>query len=128
MLTLPIESEIEKEHKVIRDFNKRQTACAVVIGASVIIMYSYAGSVELGIALASPVIALAGAFGWYKKGTLNAEEVVLKRVKEYIYHNKTRKYRTKNLYFSLLNKGYAKLRNADMSDKKTAELIAKAKK
>lgn len=128
MLTLPIEAEIEQEHKVIRNLNKRQTICAGAIIGTALISYALTENVLYTLIVTSPIAAVLAYFGWKVTSGLKAEEIIWRKLQRCLYRNGTRKYRTKNSYFDLLNTGYQALRNKDMSDRKTAKKILREEK
>ena len=128
MLTLPIEAEIEKEHKVIRNLNKRQTICAGAIVGITFGMYAYTKDPLQTLVLVAPFGLIFAYIGWKITNGLHAEELILMNIKKSLYKNGVRKYRTKNLYFSLMNAGYRALRNKDMSNKKIAKKVLRQEK
>ena len=128
MLTLPIEAEIEQEHKVIRNLNKRQTVCVGIITGTALISYALSENVLYTILVTAPIGCCLAYFGWKITDGLKAEEILWRRLQKILYKNGTRKYRTKNSYFELMNSGYAALRNKDMSNRRIAGKIKKAEK
>lgn len=118
MLILPIEKEIETEHKIIGRFNPRQAVCGGVIIASIILFYLSLGDLFLTIVCTMPFLAVFGVLGWYTKCGLNAEDVALKMLQEKYYKNQVRKYRTRNKYFALYNRAYAGKREQRKSGKR----------
>ena len=128
MLTLPIEAEIETEHKVIRNLNKRQTVCAGGILLATLGFYAFTKDVLNTMFLTAPVAFVLGYIGWKVTNGLKAEELVWMKLKQFFYKNAIRKYRTKNHYFELMNAGYRKMRNKDFSNKKIAKKVMKAEK
>ena len=64
-----------------------------------------------------PFLAVFGVLGWYTKCGLNAEDVALKILQEKYYKNQVRKYRTRNKYFALYNRAYARKREQKKSRK-----------
>ena len=128
MLTLPIEAEIETEHKVIRNLNKRQTICAGAVLVTTFGFYAFTKDVVNTLLLTAPFACFFAYLGWKVTNGLHAEELALMKAKNYFYKNSTRKYRTKNMYFALMNAGYRNLRNKDMADKRIAKKILKEEK
>ena len=118
MLILPIEKEIETEHKIIGRFNPRQAVCGGAIIASIVLFYLSLGDLFLTIVCTMPFLAVFGVLGWYTKCGLNAEDVALKILQEKYYKNQVRKYRTRNKYFALYNRAYARKREQKKSRKR----------
>ena len=112
MLILPIEREIETDHRVLGKFTAREVVCGGGIIASVIIFYLMLGDLFWVILCTLPFLAVFGIAGWYKKNDLYVEDFMLKKLQSKYYKNDVRKYRTKNYYFGLFNKGYAKKRSS----------------
>ncbi len=128
MLNMPIENEIETEHKVWMNFNMRQVI-AIIIGALVAVgMYLYFRDWVLMVIFTLPFAAVLGFFTWKDENGRPAEEILLKKVQETIYKNTTRKYRTKNGYMPLLNAFYGKMKRRDSNNKLAVKEIKRAEK
>ena len=56
---------------------------------------------------------------------MNMEYFLIKKVKQYVLMNNSRKYRTKNGYVRILNEAYQKDRNEDMSDRRKRSRLKK---
>ena len=124
MLNLPIESEIEVEHKVFRDFNLRQTICLVVSGVIAVIMYLIFRNWLLMVAFTAPFALLLIYLAKPGENGEKAEEVLMKFAERHYYNNQTRSYRTRNRYVPLMNEAYRRMRARDLSDKRTAGKMA----
>ncbi len=118
MLNLPIESEIETEHKVFRDFNMRQTVCLVITGGIAIVMYMIFRSWFLMVAFTAPFALLLMYFAKPGENGEKAEDLIMKAAEKHFYKNQTRIYRTKNKYIPLMNNAYRKRRSAEMAERK----------
>ena len=124
MLNLPIEREIEVEHKVFRDFNLRQTICLVVSGVIAVIMYLIFRNWLLMVAFTAPFALLLIYLAKPGENGEKAEEVLMKFAERHYYNNQTRSYRTRNRYVPLVNEAYRRMRARDLSDKRTAGKMA----
>lgn len=131
MLNLQIEKEVERKHGIIKgkDWDIRQTAC---LGGAILVTGLCWWIMHLdviGIAIIG-VVASAGAYfvGWYEKAGLKIEEILIKHFQASLYKNQRRSYHTRNGYVDLMNNAYRSLRNADMSDKKTAKMVENQQK
>ncbi|MCR5101723.1 MAG: PrgI family protein [Butyrivibrio sp.] len=128
MLNLPIESEIETEHKVIRDFNVRQVISILIAAVIVLIFYLYVGrDVLFTMGFAFPVGAVAAFFAKPSDAGLPAEKIILKKLQIYFYKSEMRKYRTRNMYMPVINDAYKSLKNKD-NTKQIRKEIRKAEK
>ncbi|MBQ7724357.1 MAG: PrgI family protein [Lachnospiraceae bacterium] len=127
MLNLPIESEIEVEHKVFRDFNLRQTICLAVSGVIAVIMYLIFRNWLLMVAFTAPFALLLIYLAKPGENGEKAEEVLMKFAERHYYNNQTRSYRTRNRYVPLMNEAYRRMRARDLSDKRTAGKMAALK-
>lgn len=103
MLIMPIEKEIESEHKIIGRFNPRQAVCGGCIVACVVAFYLLVNDLFWTILCTMPFLAVFGVLGWYTKYGMDAEYLAFKKLKEKYYKNQKRNYRTRNQYFALLN-------------------------
>ncbi len=110
MLSNPIESEIEVEHKVFRDFNMRQLICLLIGGAIALCMYIFFRDVMLMVIFSLPFATILGYMSRKDDYGRPAEEILKKRLERSVYKNDKRTIRTKNRYVALLNRGYADLR------------------
>lgn len=126
MISVKIEKEIKGENKIIGNFTLRQALCfafdLIVLG----IVYFFLKPTE------DVIILIGGALGfgtWYiafhKKNGMPSEYFLIKKIKEKVLKNTDRAYKTKNKYITMLNAGYLRDRNADLSDKKTAKIVKK---
>ena len=118
MLNLPIESEIEVEHKVFRDFNMRQTVCLVIAGVIAVIMYAIFRNWMLMVGFTAPFALLLMYFAKPGENGEKAEEVLMKASERFFYKNQTRVYRTKNRYFRLMNNAYEKQKTAGQAERR----------
>ena len=126
MITLEIEKEIKNENKIIMGFTMRQ---AVTFGAVLVILVleyllirpSSNILIISGIALGSGAYYLS----FHKKNGMNMEYFLIKKVKQYVLMNNSRKYRTKNGYVRILNEAYRDDRNKDMSDRRKRKRLKK---
>ena len=118
MLNLPIESEIEVEHKVFRDFNMRQTVCLVITGVIAVIMYAIFRNWMLMVGFTAPFALLLMYFAKPGENGEKAEEVLMKASERFFYKNQTRVYRTKNRYFRLMNNAYEKQKIAGQAERR----------
>ena len=110
MLIMPIEKEIESDHKIIGRFNPRQAVCGGIIVACVVVFYLMVNDLFWTLLCTMPFLAVFGVLGWYSKYGLDAEQLIFKKLKEKYYKNQQRNYRTRNRYFALLNREYARQR------------------
>lgn len=113
MLILPIEKEIEAEHKVLGRFTTRQVVCGGGIIACVVVFYLLLKDLFWVLLCTMPFLFVFGMIGWYTKFGLHLEDLALKKLQVKYYKNEIRRYRTRNYYFALLNTAYAKQRNSD---------------
>lgn len=113
MLILPIEKEIESEHKVLGRFTTRQVICGGCIITCVVVFYLMLKDLFWVLFCTMPFLFVFGMIGWYTKFGLHLEDLALKKLQLKYYKNETRRYRTKNYYFALLNAAYAKQRSTD---------------
>ena len=113
MLILPIEKEIETEHKVLGRFTARQVICGGAIIACVVVFYLMLKDLFWVLLCTMPFLFVFGMIGWYTKYGLHLEDLALKKLQVQYYRNEIRRYRTKNYYFALLNAAYAKQRNSN---------------
>ena len=128
MLTLPIETEIETEHKVIHNLNMRQTILFGSVGVIAVASYAITRDLIIAAAISLPFALAAAYFSRKTSYGLDPEELILMKIKRFLYKNGSRKYRTKNRYFGLMNQAYRAMRNRDMADKAIAKKIKKKKK
>ena len=128
MLTIPIEKEIKHENKIINvgtlSLNTRQTICGVIGLLIAIVMYLVLRNWVLMVLFTLPFAAVLLFIAKPGENGKKAEEVVLEKAEEHFYHNRARKYRTKNRHVALLNAAYAKMRRKDEAD----QTIVRAKK
>ena len=113
MLILPIEKEIETDHKIVGNFNMRQVIYLAIAVAAVVAFYYLIGNIVWVILCSLPFAFVAAIFGWYSKNGLMIEDLALKMIQQKIYKNETRKYRTKNAFFDVFNKAYASKRTEE---------------
>lgn len=116
MLILPIEKEIEAEHKVLGRFTTRQVVCGGGIITCVVVFYLMLKDLFWVLLCTMPFLFVFGMIGWYTKFGLHLEDLALKKLQVKYYKNEIRLYRTRNYYFALLNAAYAKQRNSDMKN------------
>ena len=118
MLILPVEKEIETEHKLIKKFTFRQAVCGGIIAATVFVPYIATKDLTTALVAGSPIIAACGLIGWYRKNNLYAEDYAMKWIQTKIYKNNSRRYRSANKYIPIYNAIYAKAKKAAESEKK----------
>ena len=99
MITLEIEKEIKNENKIIMGFTMRQ---AVTFGAVIVILVLEYFLIRptSNILIISGIALGAAAYylSFHKKNGMNMEYFLIKKVKQYVLKNNSRKYRTKNGY------------------------------
>ncbi len=101
MLIIPIEKEIEADHRIMGRFNIRELVCLAGIIAAVLVFYFVIGDVFWTVLCSLPFVVIFGSIGWYTKNGLMMEDFLLKRIQVWFYKNDSRRYRTKNRYFAL---------------------------
>ncbi len=117
MINNPIESEIEVEHKVFRDFNMRQLVCLTIGGFIALLMYLFFKDVMLMVVFSLPFALVLGYFSRKDELGRPAEEIFMQKVCQHVYKNSKRTMRTKNGYVKLYNNAYKKI-NKQKKDKK----------
>ena len=128
MLNLPIESEIEVEHKVFKDFNLRQTICLCISAGIAVIMYLIFRNWLLMVVFTAPFALALIYLAKPGENGEKAEEVLMKLAERHYYRNQARGCKTRNLYAPLFNRAYRRLKREDMSDQRTAGRILKEEK
>ena len=129
MISVRIEKEIKGENKVALGLNFRQLICVSVCGGLAVGLSLVTGLPITEAVLPDMVLAVVAYYvGWKEVNGMKAEYFALKRVKELVYRNQVRTYRTKNRYVTLLNERYQAMRTADMLDKEKAKLLKKEEK
>ena len=128
MLNMPIEQEIEQEHKVFRDWNMRQVIAILAGGSIAIAFYLYFRDWMLMVIFSLPFALVLGYFTKKDDNDRPAEEVFMKKAEQKIYKNETRKYRTRNMYFPLMNSYYGKMRKKDAGLKVVQKELKKQEK
>ena len=128
MLNLPIESEIEAEHKVFREFNLRQTICIGITCVAAIIMYLIFRNWMLMVAFSAPFALVLLFFAKPGENGEKAEDIIRKSAERHYYRNQTRSYRTKNRYVALMNREYRRLAAEDQKDPKRVRKLRQAQK
>ena len=123
MLNLPIESEIEAEHKVFKDFNLRQTICIGITGVAAVIMYLIFHNWVLMVAFTAPFALILLFFAKPGENGERAEDILRKAAERHYYRNQTRSYRTKNRYVALMNREYKRLAAQDQKDPKRVKKL-----
>ena len=118
MLILPIEKEIESEHKVLGRFTTRQVVCGGGIIFCVIMFYLLLEDLFWVLLCTMPFLVIFGLLGWYTKFGLPLEDFALKKLQSRYYKNEIRTYRTKNYYFLLLHKAQERQQKEVASKKK----------
>lgn len=131
MLILPIEKEIEGDHKIFKGFNFRQVIALLVILVCSFVFWRMTDDVFATILLDAIPCSLAIVFGWYNKYGLRAEDALIKQITDKKYKNNQRRYRTKNQYFQMYSSVYqtenAKKAREKAEKEKAAKQKAKAK-
>ncbi len=117
MLSCQIESEIETEHKVFRDFNMRQTVCLIIGGFIALCMYLYFRDVMLMVVFSLPFACVLALISRKDDNGRPFEEVFLKKLQKLYFKDDFRVARTKNGYVRLLNDEYQRIRAADSKNK-----------
>jgi hypothetical protein len=125
MLILPIEKEIEGDHKIFKGFNFRQVIALLVILVCSFVFWRMTDDVFATILLDAIPCSLAIVFGWYNKYGLRAEDALIKQVTDKKYKNTQRRYRTKNQYFGMYSSVYQEEKNKKAADAKAKEQAAK---
>lgn len=129
MIEMPLEKEVKQENKFWKDFTLRQiVSIAAGVSISGIVMLFTGFTSEQLFPFVFLTAAVAYLIGWYKKNGLKIEQIGQKKILTHIYKNTKRKYRTRNRYIDLYNKGYRRLKQQDMSDKKIQKEMKKAQK
>ena len=129
MISVRIEKEIKGENKVALGLNFRQLICVSVCGGLAVGLSLVTGLPITEAVLPDAVLAVVAYYvGWKEVNGMKAEYFALKKVKELVYRNQVRTYRTKNRYVTLLNERYQAMRAADMLDKEKAKLLKKEEK
>lgn len=128
MLTVPIESEIEQERKIIKGFTARQAISAVTAVIFAVTVYARVKDIETTTYIAAAPVLLIIAIGWVKINGQRFEDYARSIIYVLLYRNSKRKYRTRNEYFDLLNSRYHELKSADMNNKKAVKLQKKEAK
>lgn len=127
MLILPIEREIEGDHKIFKGLNLRQVIAFIVIIALSFIFWKMTDDVLATILLDAIPCGIAIVFGWYNKYGLRAEDALIKQVTDKKYKNNRRRYRTKNQYFGMYSSVYQEEKNKKAAEAKAKEKASKAK-
>ncbi len=128
MLNLPIESEIEVEHKVIRNFNMRQTVCLGISGAIAVIMYLIFHNWILMVAFTAPFALILMYFAKPGDNGEKAEDQLMKLAERHYYRNQVRIYRTENRYIPLMNRAYRRMRIRDQTDRELVQQMKRKQK
>lgn len=129
MISVRIEKEIKGENKVALGLNFRQLVCVSICGGLAVGLSLVTGLPITEAVIPDSVLAVAAYYvGWKEVNGMKAEYFALKRVKELVYRNQVRTYRTKNRYVTLLNERYQAMRAADMQDKGKAKIMKKEEK
>ncbi len=124
MITVNVEKEVRQENKVIKSFTVRQVLfiVAALLAAGLFYLIARPG-VSTAMGFGSCMGVLAWYFGFHKKNGLPVEYFLWKRIKTAILMNYQRKYRTRNMYITMLNDAYEADRLSDMQDKKKARAV-----
>ena len=129
MISVRIEKEIKGENKVALGLNFRQLICVSVCGGLAVGLSFVTGLPITEAVFPDAVLAVAAYYvGWKEVNGMKAEYFALKKVKELVYRNQVRTYRTKNRYVALLNERYHAMRAMDMLDKEKAKFLKKEEK
>lgn len=126
MISVQVEKEIKQENRIFGSFTLRQvavlgTAAVLIIGFYMLTKSDMNTMMCIGMAL-----GIAGYFiGFKKKNGMYMEYYAVKKIKEFIFMNNQRKYKTKNKYIVMMNKAYLDDKNADMQDKKKKKILEK---
>lgn len=124
MINVDIEKEIKQENKILFGLNMRQIIClsvALVISVILALILGYDSDLLIYPALA--VGGLCFAFGWKKYDGLPMERVILRKVRDYVYKNDKRTYKTQNRYIAMMNEEYARRKYIDLSNKKILKQV-----
>ena len=129
MLSVDIEKEIQQENRIILGLTMRQLVCLGIAGLVSILLVLFLGAdSDL---MMFPMFGVGIAcffFGWKKYDGLPTEQMLLRKLRTFVYKNDRRIYRTKNAYVTLLNAEYGRLRAIDLSDRKVAKAIRREEK
>ncbi len=124
MITVSVEKEVKQENKVIKSFTVRQVLfITAALTAAGLFYFIARPSVSTAMGFGSCMGLLAWYFGFHKKNGLPVEYFLWKRIKTAILMNYQRKYRTRNMYITMLNAAYQEDRAEDMQDKKKARIL-----
>lgn len=125
MLMLPIEREIEGDHKIFKGFNFRQVIAFIVIIVLSFIFWKMTDDVIATILLDALPCGIAIVFAWYNKYGLRAEDALIKQITDKKYKNNQRRYRTKNQYFQMYSSVYQEENTKKANEQKAKEKASK---
>ena len=129
MVTLDIEMEIKKEHKVFWGFTLRQIIFCIGLGLPIIVAnFIFEWPTFVRISTAIFIACAIYMFAFRTFSGLPFERYVAIKIKKIIYGNSVRNYRTRNHYITVLNSYYNDLKTADMANKKKKKYIKKMSK
>ncbi len=129
MITVSVEKEIKQENKVVKSFTMRQVAfmgAALTIAAIFYFLARPDASTAMG--FGACMGTLAWYFGFHKKNGLPVEYFLWKKIKTVVLMNFSRRYRTRNMYITMLNRSYQDDLEKDLQDKKKARIIKNRRK
>lgn len=129
MIAVQVEKEIKQESRVIGRFTLRQViflVSALIIEAAM--YYIVRPTVETGMGIGMCIGVIAWYFGFHKKNGIYVEYFVIKKIKQLVYRNVKRTYKTKNGYVLMLNEYYQNRKNADLKVRSKARKIKKMEK
>lgn len=129
MLSTDINKEIKRENKIFGNFNFRQVLCfGLAAGIEVLFYLIVHPDTDSMVGMGFTLGAIAWYFGFHKKDGCYMEYFLWKTIKMYIVQNKSRRYRSKNKYVTMMNASYMNDKNSDLTDKKKKKMIVKQEK
>ena len=129
MLSTDINKEIKRENKIFGNFNFRQVLCfGLAAGIEVLFYLIVHPDTNNMVAMGLVLGVIAWYFGFHKKDGCYMEYFLCKTIKLYILRNKSRRYRSKNKYITMMNASYMTDKNSDFADKRKKKIIVKQEK
>lgn len=119
MISVKVEKEIKQENHIFGSFSLRQVIVLAITGFIILLIYfitrlDFSMMAPIGVGLG----VLAYFFGFKKRDGLYYEYFLFKKIKNFVFMNTRRRYRTKNKYITMLNKSYLADKMTDMQDRK----------
>ena len=131
MISVDIEKEIKGENRIIGKFTIRQVVTILICVIIPMTAYYFIVRPTTTNAFVPPAMmcgCIAYLFGFHKKGGMNTEYFLYKKIKETMYFNRDRAYRTKNKYIPCLNEAIRANKLEKMNNKKEARKLKKENK